>query len=102
MYKRWIENKDFRGSFLHKLDNFLKRNDLKLFIQQEDSHNKLRNVFEYWLYNSNIVPIDDKEIKAAEDFYTPWDAFDYFFEKNKSNDIYFEKGYNQLWLMTFK
>ena len=104
MYNRWLKNKDFREYFLHKLDNFLKGNNLNLDIEMYDSHppSAIRDVFEFWLDNSDMVPVDENEIKLAEDFNTPWDAFDYFFEKNKNNGMYFSKGYNQLWCTDFK
>lgn len=99
MYLRWMNNKDFRKSFLCKLDSFLKANNLNLDLYQSHPHHTVRSAFEYWLYNSDTVPVDNEEIKIAEDFKTPWDAFDYFLDKNKTNNIYFSKGYNQSWLM---
>lgn len=102
IYSRWIRNKDYRGSFLHKLDYFLEGNDLNIETYKENQCNIMRNDFESWLNNNYSIKIDKYDIKVAEDFKTPWDAFDYFFEKNKHNTTYFSKGYNRLWLMNFE
>ena len=101
IYNRWMKNENFRDSFLHKLDDFLKSNNLNI-EKCETTYNTVRIAFEGWLNNSHKTEFMGSQSKCADDFNTPWDAFSYFCEKNKDNSTYFSKGYNRLWLMKFK